>query len=84
MIVTDAYLAYKFEQSELHMGLDDEVDFTTFIGQLAYQLINNEFLDVEEHHGCQDIDNVSICSSTPIHCLYPLISSCWLYINAYC
>ena len=32
------------------MRLDDEVDFTTFIGQLAYQLINNEFLDVEEPH----------------------------------
>ena len=57
MIVTEAYLAYKSEQSELHMGLD-EVDFTTFIGQLAYQLINNEFLDVEERHGNQDIDNV--------------------------
>ena len=35
-IVTDAYLAYKLEQSELHMGVD-EVDFTTLIGQLAYQ-----------------------------------------------
>ena len=75
MIVTDAYLAYKFEQSELQMGLD-EVDFTTFIGQLAYELINNEFLDSEERHARRDIDNISICNSTPIHCLYPLTSSC--------
>ena len=43
MVITDAFLAYRYELRQKDVMEDRIDDFSTFLGQLAHQLIINTF-----------------------------------------
>lgn len=64
MVITDAFLAYRYELRQKDVMEDRIDDFSTFLGQLAHQLIINTFTQEAVQRWSQGLpeDESSYCS----------------------